>query len=44
MVLKIDGLKIDLLSKNTSGPLSWIKDGTLDLLLFVKIPLIKYFS
>lgn len=36
--LKINGIKMDILSKNASGPLGWIKDGTLDIYAVIKIP------
>eukprot|EP01114_Cavostelium_apophysatum_P014019 TRINITY_DN3520_c0_g1_i3.p1 TRINITY_DN3520_c0_g1~~TRINITY_DN3520_c0_g1_i3.p1 ORF type:complete len:556 (-),score=127.89 TRINITY_DN3520_c0_g1_i3:132-1799(-) len=38
MNLKIDGLNMDILSKNASGPLGWIKEGTLDVNLNILLP------
>jgi len=36
--LKIDGLNLDLLSTNASGPLGWIEEGTLDINLDLATP------
>jgi len=39
MNLKIAGLNMDLLSTNATGPLSWIKEGTFDIDLWIYAPL-----
>jgi len=36
--LKIDGVPISLLSKTATGPLGWIKEGTLDISLCITLP------
>ncbi|EGC31692.1 hypothetical protein DICPUDRAFT_156422 [Dictyostelium purpureum] len=36
--LKIDGLNIDILSRNATGPLGWIKEGTFDIDLLLLLP------
>ncbi|KYQ93205.1 hypothetical protein DLAC_05844 [Tieghemostelium lacteum] len=36
--LKIDGLNIDFLSKNATGPLGWIKEGTFDIHFQILLP------
>eukprot|EP01132_Coremiostelium_polycephalum_P000830 gene830-1037_t len=36
--LKIDGVNIDILSRNATGPLGWIKEGTIDINLNLHIP------
>ncbi|GAM23918.1 hypothetical protein SAMD00019534_070930 [Acytostelium subglobosum LB1] len=36
--LKIDGMDIEHLSKNATGPLGWIKDGTFDIQLNLLLP------
>jgi len=37
--LKLDGLNMDLLSKNASGPLGWIEEGTLDISMNISVPI-----
>jgi len=39
MRLKLDGLNMDLLSTNASGPMGWIKEGTLDIDMNLFVPL-----
>ncbi|KAK5579274.1 hypothetical protein RB653_008955 [Dictyostelium firmibasis] len=36
--LKIDGLNTDILSRNATGPLGWIKEGTFDIDLLILLP------
>lgn len=36
--LKIDGVPMSLLSKTATGPLGWIKEGTLDISLSITLP------
>jgi hypothetical protein len=38
MTLKIDGINTDILSKNSSGPLGWIKEGTFDVSMNILLP------
>ncbi|KAF2071222.1 hypothetical protein CYY_007456 [Polysphondylium violaceum] len=36
--LKIDGVNMDILSRNATGPLGWIKEGTFDIQLQILLP------
>jgi len=39
MCLKIDGINMDLLSTNASGPLGWIVEGSLDIEMNIIVPI-----
>ncbi|EFA81839.1 hypothetical protein PPL_05071 [Heterostelium album PN500] len=39
--LKLDGVNIDILSRNATGPLGWIKEGTFDIQLNLLLPKVK---
>jgi len=36
--LKLDGVNMDILSRNATGPLGWIKEGTFDIQLQILLP------